>query len=119
LSKSQAKILLFFKLVMAGLGVLFTHPKFVYRFLKPNCHYRTNIDYNGVSKLDVYEPHGNLGMDVPIILYVHGGIWTLGNKTIYRLLGKLSRIRILFFNVTSISGSPTRPPKVRMLILGL
>ncbi len=49
--------------------------------------YRTDADADKVRhKLDVYVPKGQ--KDFPVVLFVHGGTWKSGSKTLYAGLGE-------------------------------
>jgi len=72
--------------VLGGLTLLFTNPKLLYRFFSPPCEAIFGIDYAKDLKLDVFSPT-NYFERPRVVVFIHGGIWTLGNRFMYRLMG--------------------------------
>ena len=72
--------------------------------LQPRALSRVPHDTDGT--LDVFRPVRTAACPAPVLLFVHGGIWTLGSKEQYRALGQ--RLALEGF-VAVIAGYTTWP----------
>jgi acetyl esterase/lipase len=75
--------------------------------------YRSDKDADPVKhKLDIYTPKGQ--KDFPVLMFVHGGAWKSGNKTMYAALGATfakQGIGVVIINYRLTSGAnPVKHP---------
>eukprot|EP00833_Pecoramyces_ruminatium_P009040 jgi/Orpsp1_1/1183072/evm.model.c7180000083726.1 len=54
---------------------------------------KRNVFYNGLKNLDVYYSKKNKNGKNPVLIYIYGGTWYLGEKSLYSKLGEALRDR--------------------------
>ena len=81
-----------------GASLIISQPSLVYRYLYPKNLRASGVRYASAPDaphrdcrllLDVSAPPGVSGKALlPVLVYIHGGIWTLGDRCEYRLMGE-------------------------------
>ena len=80
-----------------GLSFLFSKPSLLHRYLYPKKLVLRGVRYSSAALprrdrhllLDVYAPKpGFNSKKAPVLVYIHGGVWTLSYRDEYRLMGE-------------------------------
>tara|TARA_B110000091_G_C13735507_1_gene440937 strand:- start:102 stop:1301 length:1200 start_codon:yes stop_codon:yes gene_type:complete len=90
--------------VAAAVALLFTKPQLLYKHLYPPHLIASDVPYAKTTRtthrtqhqrLDVYAPNFHTSQmslpstpSTPVVVFIHGGIWTLFNRHFFRLLGE-------------------------------